>query len=763
MHIHARGARWLGFSSAATLLIAGAAPAGPPDQHQIVEMGKSATAMVDVQGVRFGSAFCIDSRGVFITNAHVLAGASKLSDVKIIVHPGQKDELVLVPEAMFSDKDEDLATVVTSASPKLTALKLGETTNLRETDAVIAFGFPFGDALAMDGKKYPTVSVSTGKVTALRKDPNDRLVSIQVDASLNPGNSGGPVLDSTGAVVGVTMAGIPGAALNLAIPVEMVVRQTTRPALVVARTLDAVSADALEKPYVLKGRAWMMHGPAPSVQVFVGSDVKPTVATFEPGTDRFRVSLTFVHGKKDSTPAPTTIHVKIVADQRDGDGFAEAQRDIPVTPSAKLAGASEAGPPIVFKPVELPDGKKTLALPGPAADVELAGAGRYILLPIPEQSVLAVVDVCEARVVKILPMMSADTVVAGGANMIVLVDPRSKMFQRYSLKTFARETTAPMPTTGTTASIAMGWQGSGPMMVSSSDGSFGKVELMDPRTLRLLPALKYHGMVRGGPSQHLRASAAGRRFCAWSTDGSPSGMALFTLRGDAAECVYEHQSAGFLRPTANGLVYSYAAVYQEDLKTRVETAKDQTLFIPAVDETCFLEVTLPDRGSNEQKFPRAALHFAGDHKVLGSVGDLEELAGLETYGTHPDLDQRVVLVPGAKVIVTLKSGNRELVFRRVDVDDMLEKSGVDFLYVRTPPTRSVRKGERFEHKLDVASKAGGVTMTLEHGPDGMTLSKVGVLSWKVPTEGLEGNVSVIILLRDVKGQEKYFTFQVSVE
>src|SRR5205814_1611254 len=136
------------------------------------------------------------------TNAHVLADAPLAA--KIIVHPGQPDEVVLKPEAAFRDGEEDLVVLVTAPSPKLSALRMGESASLKETDPITAFGFPFGDALAVGGQKHPSVSVSTGKVTAVRKDDKGHVVAIQVDASLNPGNSGGPILDANGELIGVT-------------------------------------------------------------------------------------------------------------------------------------------------------------------------------------------------------------------------------------------------------------------------------------------------------------------------------------------------------------------------------------------------------------------------------------------------------------------------------------------------------------------------------------------------------------------------------
>src|SRR5262249_54720842 len=93
---------------------------------------------------------------------------------------------------------------------------LSEGADLTETTPVTAFGFPFGQALAAKDE-LPSISVSSGQITSLRRKKGE-LQMIQIDASLNPGNSGGPLLNDQGRVIGIVMAGIPGAALNFAIP-----------------------------------------------------------------------------------------------------------------------------------------------------------------------------------------------------------------------------------------------------------------------------------------------------------------------------------------------------------------------------------------------------------------------------------------------------------------------------------------------------------------------------------------------------------------
>jgi hypothetical protein len=97
------------------------------------------------------------------------------------------------------------------------ALNTTDKAALAETMPVHVFGFPFGEMLAT-GKGNPAVTIGKGTISSLREDDAGDAAVIQIDGDVNPGNSGGPVVDARGRLVGVTVAKVQNTNIGLAIP-----------------------------------------------------------------------------------------------------------------------------------------------------------------------------------------------------------------------------------------------------------------------------------------------------------------------------------------------------------------------------------------------------------------------------------------------------------------------------------------------------------------------------------------------------------------
>ena len=237
----------------------------PLRRTEIAKRAKAATALLELQP-RSATAFCVHPSGLFISNDHALRNLGNGSaTVTLVLDAGLKTQRILKAEVVRRDKDLDLALLRLPGQRDLPTLPLGVDRELDELSELIAVGFPFGTALARPGQ-YPSISVNLGTVTSLRRDEKGELNRIQLDAELNPGNSGGPVLDQSGKVVGVVVSGIQGSGVNMAIPVSHLQRFLARPEIVftppvvpaggkeqpVEFRADVVSVLPMPEPYVLE-------------------------------------------------------------------------------------------------------------------------------------------------------------------------------------------------------------------------------------------------------------------------------------------------------------------------------------------------------------------------------------------------------------------------------------------------------------------------------------------------------------------------------
>ena len=147
------------------------------------------------RNVSTGTGFVIDDDGSIVTNAHVVAGARRVR-IQLEGDKAREAELIGV------DGSTDLALLkVDPKGTKLKPLSLGASKDVEVGDPTVAIGNPFG----------LEQTLTTGVVSAVRRQisaPNGLTIDdvLQTDAALNPGNSGGPLIDAAGRVIGVNSA-----------------------------------------------------------------------------------------------------------------------------------------------------------------------------------------------------------------------------------------------------------------------------------------------------------------------------------------------------------------------------------------------------------------------------------------------------------------------------------------------------------------------------------------------------------------------------
>jgi S1-C subfamily serine protease len=141
-----------------------------------------------------GSGLIISSDGYIVTNDHVISGAE---DIEIRLTTGY----VTSARVIGTDPSTDTAVLKIEAPFELSAARLGDSNDLKPGQLAIAIGNPFGF------QNTVTIGVISALNRTLRSSDNFNIRGIiQTDAAVNPGNSGGPLVNSHGAVIGINTA-----------------------------------------------------------------------------------------------------------------------------------------------------------------------------------------------------------------------------------------------------------------------------------------------------------------------------------------------------------------------------------------------------------------------------------------------------------------------------------------------------------------------------------------------------------------------------
>lgn len=226
------------FSNLILFLLLGLSPlttwsaqAIPPD---ILQHAMDATVLIKAERVyqgahvpSYGTGFFVHSDGYLITNNHVIADEvgirlygkqhdvpTKILKLEVVIGSGTSEERSLPARVIARDKARDLALVKVRFHPT-EVLDITRPADIRLIEPVWVIGYPFGtylggEAVDQTGEANPELTVNAGIVTSLRHEGGKAVKAIQTDAAVNPGNSGGPMIDAEGQVVGIVNSKILG-------------------------------------------------------------------------------------------------------------------------------------------------------------------------------------------------------------------------------------------------------------------------------------------------------------------------------------------------------------------------------------------------------------------------------------------------------------------------------------------------------------------------------------------------------------------------
>jgi serine/threonine protein kinase len=780
----------------------------------------TALVEVDVDGKRtYASSFCISKSGFFVTNYHVIetvARSASAGVVKVVLHPGEKGQEVALARIIRARPDLDLAVLRLDADTIPEPLQLGQDRNLFQAMDVVVFGFPYGPNLAPQPGQYASVSQNVGRISALRK-VGDRLAVIQIDASLYPGNSGGPVLDGDGRVIGIVAANYKGEkGLNFAIPVRDLIDTLAVPDL----SFDPapVRYEDRFKPveWTIDLKPLTSTQATPDLDVYVCVDVngqaKPPVLAQRQSSGKYRARVV-IQAEADGARLES---VKATVQLKKGATLVEEfpPRMVAVVgePSSKPASgpspavAALAGQPLATKPVTdqtktqpgtvpaATPGTATCVLPGPVHDLAVGGGGRFLILIIKNPQQLAAYDLRDNRVVKSIPLIADDVLVAAGKTKFVIVSPGLNVIQRYDIATLEREKDVSLPAKTRTLGIGMGSQSEGPVFVlwqassTQQQQARAQVSFLD---LELLQAAKLHTVATVDPKK------ANAQLLLRDVKSFPVNINLFHMSGTGQPLQVFASTGGELFTAHTWPGALFVSLWNKPAGRAARTATpefgDQPPFLPCPDGRTVLvgggkvvdqyaKVIAgndnPSRNSpilptpqstyrirvNPQGMTAKGRSRAGSvdlllptGAVLLSVEGVDASNGWQvqpgTGRSHLTSATRLHFDPSSHAFAYIPAENDRIVWQKLDIDGAFSRLN-DPLVILSPTFVSAVSGQDFRHQIRVRSRTGVAQCRLSsEGLAGLAVTPDGVVTWKVPAKSEGKEVTAVIGVSDGAGHE----------
>jgi hypothetical protein len=756
---------WLSLAAAAAGVAQDELPAS------VLNRLKLSTVQVRVEeSGGLGTGFVFERAGrtaLVATNAHVLRARAPIREARVVLNPGTARERVVAAQVVDQDAREDLALLKIEGDDLPPAIEPAEASELRETLPVYILGFPFGDTLGRTGRAA-SVTIARGSISSIRRDKDDVVDLIQLDGELNPGNSGGPIVDRAGKLIGVAVAKLELTNIGLALPAYKLQSRiagrvtgitlepkTTKPGTarvqVTVRYTDPLGR--IEKVAVL-----LM--PRDKVKEMPALDKDKRFAAL-PGGHRRELEMKdgVATGTVELANRPERVKYAFqTVYQRKGERPTYCEPgEVDVSFQAEDAPASAPAPEDFGLPLEPLAARVERTLPAEIEQLEVAGNGRWLVMKLRDLSGLAVFDLGAAELKKVIRLRSADFVCGAGGRLAVVYYPDENTLETWDLESFERVKSKPNPFASRIAMLLMGAGSSALALAYTGSASetpqreVSGMSLLDTRTLQPVksPAAS---MKSGGYRVCARAASTLEMFTEWHTSVSPSGVTLYVRRGSKYESAYQHDSAGALLVGDDGRVYtSNGTIYSSALDV-IGRVPGYALF-PGLGGSMVLGINAEGKTN---------LYPPGSTSPLCPWIDIPNWKTKESRAQGRGLvqrdDERIVFAPLLARVAIVPFDFSRIVVEPFDLKAALERAAVDYLVVVSTPPATYESDKPWRYAVQVLSRAGGVKYRLDFGPDGMQVSDAGVITWtpkKAPANEAE---KVVLFVSDSSGEQTYHNF-----
>lgn len=417
--------------------------------------------------------------------------------------------------------------------------------------------------------------------------------------------------------------------------------------------------------------------------------------------------------------------------------------------------------PFELKPCPIQGDQEERKLPGRAGDIVLGGGGRFVIVSIPESKKIAIFDVNQAEFVKYLPMDESDVFLAAGMEKLFICLPVSQRIQRWSLRTFERESSDSLPLlprNDPVKAACMGWASDGPLLLLGLRQSL----FVHPLTMQPLPLPLRIADNRF--SLGARPSGDGATFICMPTTDSVrvhvvgGGVTTNRDRGKESQSAAMGADGSFFCTMIGVYSDALTEIYPKGNSAKLSSSP----YVPAKQGQFFFRI---GQGRNEtiKNFNFFIVGHARPFAVMPNfVGFNVEKNVYSGSGGRLAIDRRYLLLPESNVLVALPAEDDRLILKKFDVRELLAKSSVDYLVVTSTPPRVAKRGAMLQYQVTAFSKNDGLTYRLKSGPPKMTISPEGKLSWAVPVNFAASIIDVSVMVANDSGQETLHNFRSAV-
>jgi len=758
-------------------------------EQQELQKAKEATVFVK-SGAGTGTAFCIESsNGYFLTNYHVVKDSPAL--VTLVANPGSESKESTKASVLLVDPENDLALLKANFRRKLPSLSLGIDADLKETDLLTAFGYPFGTALAADGKS-PAVSVNTGRITSLRRK-DGKLSSIQTDAAINRGNSGGPMLNEDGNVIGIVKSGNGAAGLNFAIPPEVFVSFLKKPFILTDIGDNGIVDFTKENSFSVRVSTVLPNTSKYTLEIFLNSTKLKATETQE---DIYAVHFPKVAGGKSPQFKVVVRLGEDVVGELSGNIRSVESRERPgavfatmTTLPLKKAPPAESvfpSPPKVdlsailsLSSNQLLTEKKDITFEEPFSRVSPGGHGRYLVFYFPASREIRVFDLAELKMLGApLQVGSGDLLITAGAERIVALDVFESRVYSIPFDTLTVENSKSLPWTGTPFQIEMGRSSDNMAVISYKSSQFSEAPHMRPYFLDIpsLEPLEIEVEANAELEElRIRSSANGRVMTLTNSDCV--GTSAIVESGKLSYRTNTIRDHGWKMPSLDGThLLKCCGAVQTLLGQNLAfyPARHNWLFhhLPSGHPAFYVRVGSKDY-DNEEGHEISLIPNGELRPIINLKGRFRDLDDISKHDFQLDrfawndgdlsFDRRIHLIPQLQILATLPPTNDKIILRPFPFGENSKTDTENFLYVSSVPPVGATPDIPYVYEIEWHSSAGNVRFEKVAGPENLKISNKGKIEWLPETADTGNRHQVVLRLVDGDDDSRYHSFTISVE